>query len=423
MNKLGLSVRFILILLLMQLSQVFAQLKSAASVWLEVPDLQVRVEENGAQFLPATAHVGYVRVHLSRQPQDVSYGSVTTRLNAEVANIVTTQRSTSEGIVCDVDLTRNPMLALHPGRNSLEITFRDRWNQSHYAAFLLELPSGKHYAPSRPDLHLAAGGQRYAIVVGVAHYKFAGSGLQNLAYADSDAAAFRDFLLLPHGGNFRATNVRFLLNEDATLDNVKVALTRFLAQAHPEDTVVLYLNLHGGYDPGDPQNKYLLTYDSDPRDMANSALAVTELPNLLSNYVNTKHIVTFADSCHSLQIGEAQRTRVKPANLVNQYLVRAAEVSGLAAIEASDIGETSGEGHQWEDHGVFTYYLLKGLSGEADQNHDGTVSARELFSYVQQQVSKATHDTQLPISAIGWKDDVALAGVLTAGGGGPHHSK
>lgn len=422
MNRLGPCVRFIILLSLMQLSQAVAQLKSPASVWLEIPDLHVRVEENGAQLLPVTP-VSYVRVHLGRQPQDVSYGSVTTRLNAEVANIVTTQRSTGEGIVCDVDLARNPMLALHPGRNSLEITFKDRWNQPHYAAFLLELPNGKHHGPSHPDLRLVANGQRYAVVIGVAHYKFAGSGLQNLAYADGDAAAFRDFLLLPHGGNFRATNVRLLLNEDATLVNVKEALTRFLAQVHPEDTVVLYLNLHGGYDPGDPQSKYLLTYDSDPRDMANSALAVTDLPNLLSNYVKTKRIVTFADSCHSLQIGEASRTNMKPTNLVNQYLVRASEVSGLAALEASDIGEISSEGHQWDDHGVFTYYLLKGLSGEADQNRDGTVSTRELFSYMQQEVSKATHDAQLPISAIAWNDDVALAGVKTAEAGGSRHMK
>lgn len=422
MNRPRLFFRLIILLTLLQLSQATAQLKSAASVWLEIPDLQVRVEENGAQLLSATP-VRYVRVHLGRQPQDVSYSSVTTRLNAEVANIVTTQRSTAEGIVCDVDLARNPMLALHPGRNSLEITFKDRWNQFHYAAFLLELPNEKHHVPLRPDLHLVTGGQRYAVVIGVAHYKFAGSGMQNLAYADTDAAAFRDFLLLAHGGNVRAANVRLLLNEDATLDNVKEALTRFLAQVQPEDTVVLYLNLHGGYDPADPQSKYLLTYDSDPRDMANSALAVADLPNLLSNYVKTKHIVTFADSCHSLRIGEASPTNVKPANLVNQYLVRASEISGLAALEASDIGEISGEGHKWEDHGVFTYYLLKGLSGEADLNHDGTVSARELFSYVQQQVSKATHDAQLPISAIGWNNDVALAGVKTAEAGAARHIK
>jgi hypothetical protein len=315
------------------------------------------------------------------------------------------------------------MLALHPGRNSLEINFQDRWNQPHYAAFLLELPNGKHHTPFHPDLKLVTHGQRYAVVIGVAHYKFAGSGFQNLAYADSDAAVFRDFLLLPHGGNFRATNVRLLLNEDATIVNVKEALTRFLAQVHSEDTVVIYLNLHGGHDPGDPQNKYLLTYDSDPRDMANTALAVSDLPNLLSNYVKTKHIVTFADSCHSLLLGEASRTKVKPTNLVNQYLVRASEISGLAALEASDIGEISGEGHQWDDHGVFTYYLLKGLSGEADQNRDGTVSARELFSYMQQAVSKATHDAQLPISAIAWNDDVALAGVRTAESVGPRHTK
>ena len=32
----------------------------------------------------------------------------------------------------------------------------------------------------------------------------------------------------------------------------------------------------------------------------------------------------------------------------------------------------SREGKEWDDHGVFTYYLLKGLKGEADSNDNGT---------------------------------------------------
>nr|MBI3612935.1 hypothetical protein [Nitrospirota bacterium] len=45
--------------------------------------------------------------------------------------------------------------------------------------------------------------------------------------------------------------------------------------------------------------------------------------------------------------------------------------------------------HQYEQgkHGLFTYFLLKGLAGAADRDHNGTVAVGELFEYAQRQVS------------------------------------
>jgi uncharacterized caspase-like protein len=63
---------------------------------------------------------------------------------------------------------------------------------------------------------------------------------------------------------------------------------------------------------------------------------------------------------------------------------------------------------------VFTHYLMQGLSGAADTNSDGTVTAREVFTYVQMKVSEDTVDGQLPIAAEGHSGDIALAGVATA---------
>ena len=39
-------------------------------------------------------------------------------------------------------------------------------------------------------------------------------------------------------------------------------------------------------------------------------------------------------------------------------------------------------------HGIFTYYLVEGLKGAADANHDGIVSLIELYAYVKDQVTK-----------------------------------
>jgi hypothetical protein len=46
--------------------------------------------------------------------------------------------------------------------------------------------------------------------------------------------------------------------------------------------------------------------------------------------------------------------------------------------------------HQYEygKHGLFTYYLLKGLGGEADRDHNGEVAVGELFEYSRERVSQ-----------------------------------
>ena len=46
--------------------------------------------------------------------------------------------------------------------------------------------------------------------------------------------------------------------------------------------------------------------------------------------------------------------------------------------------------------GVFSYFVIKGLQGAADANHDGVVDADELIKYVSEQVPMATMNKQHP---------------------------
>ncbi|HEX8882748.1 MAG TPA: hypothetical protein VF749_22055, partial [Candidatus Acidoferrum sp.] len=62
--------------------------------------------------------------------------------------------------------------------------------------------------------------------------------------------------------------------------------------------------------------------------------------------------------------------------------------------------------------GVFTYYLLKGLHGAADANHDGTVTTGELFNYVRRQVMTDTARTQNPRAITGSAENIPLSGPL-----------
>jgi len=89
----------------------------------------------------------------------------------------------------------------------------------------------------------------------------------------------------------------------------------------------------------------------------------------------------------------------------------------VALLTSAEANEVSREGAQWGGgHGVFSYYLLKGMQGEADgygQPRDGQVNAGELFDYVRDKVRKDTENRQHP--AVGHAFDRNLPLAITGG--------
>lgn len=63
---------------------------------------------------------------------------------------------------------------------------------------------------------------------------------------------------------------------------------------------------------------------------------------------------------------------------------------GRAIIVASSDTQVALEGY--EDQGVFTYALVKGLEGLADANKDGYITVSELSLYVESTVPELTYD-------------------------------
>lgn len=241
------------------------------------------------------------------------------------------------------------------------------------------------------------GPQRWAVVVGISEY--ANTGIPRLNFADNDAEAIAVFLEKPEGGGFERDHIRLLLNKDATLTNVRDALINFLSQAIDRDLVVIYFAGHGAPDPARPSNLYLLTHDSDPSVLGTSAFPMWQIQDVLGRYILAKRIVVFSDACHSGGISVDFATRgmgVTETNPINQYLADLARSKeGVVVFTASAAGEVSQELPEFR-HGVFTYYLLKGMQGEADLNNDYTVSINELMQYVEEQVKRKTKGTQNP---------------------------
>ncbi len=255
-------------------------------------------------------------------------------------------------------------------------------------------------------------GRKFAVVIGISRYKYHDGGLTDLKYADADARSVRDFLQEREGGNFSASDIFYLENEQATLDAVRTGLRNFLPRAGPADLVFFFIAGHGAPDPYAPQNLYFLLSDSKVADMPNTALPMDEVKQVLNQNLRAQRVIAFIDTCHSagLSGGKLVLTRGLENNLVNLYAAQLFKERGTAVLTSSDINEISHESEQWGGgHGIFTMALLEGLRGDADLNRDHLVTAGELFRYVHDRVSVATAFEQNPKALPGLNRDLTLS--------------
>ncbi len=197
-------------------------------------------------------------------------------------------------------------------------------------------------------------------------------------FADRDAQLLYDTLISSNSGNFAEQNVRKLIGPAATLDNVRQAIEVWLPSvALEEDRVLIYFAgeafLSGG-------KAYLALRDADPARAANTAYPMEALSGVLSSRVKARWKAVFTDASHGGAL-----TPETSNQAINQQL--GSVQSGVLAITASRRQESAFEDPQLDGgHGLFTYYLVQGLRGQADRDHDGFVVADELIEYVRSRV-------------------------------------
>ena len=264
------------------------------------------------------------------------------------------------------------------------------------------LPPKKYFE----DQHI----QRYAVVVGISDYK--DPKIPDLKYADADAQAFYDFITSPIGGNFNKDNVLLLKNEQATLKNVKLAITNFLKKAIDTDFVVIFMACHGEPEPDRPNNIYLLMHDSELDSLSATAYHMENVNTDMKRYISAKRLIFFADACHSAGLSEGGVGTRGFSNTVNIALSELKSTrEGWGILSASRAGEVSMESSQWGGgHGAFTYYLLEGMKGKADVegNKNGIVTLAETFDFLEEKVKRATQNAQHPDTAGNFDNNLPL---------------
>ncbi len=220
-----------------------------------------------------------------------------------------------------------------------------------------------------------------AVIFGIEDYK----NVSNVTFAHRDARFIKEYFNKTLG--IEENNIYYKVNEDvgkAEFDKV-FSKGGWLDKRVKYGKTEIYFYYAGHGSPDIKQNKaYLIPYDGDPNYASQTGYEIEKIYINLAN-LKAKNVTVFLDACFS------------GANRENEMLLADArpitiEVDspiayGITVFSAASNKEISSA---WTDmkHGLFSYFLMKGMQGNADKNSDGDLTIKELGDYIQSNVSE-----------------------------------
>jgi len=183
-----------------------------------------------------------------------------------------------------------------------------------------------------------------------------------------------------------------ILDKNATrvgiLDELGYKLKKELTK---DDLLVIYFAGHGEteYYKDSSKHGYIIPVDSDPNTIFSTAISMEKL-RTVSVRLPAKHIYYIMDSCYS-GIGLKRSRAVKKVDY--KFIKKMISIPVVQMITAGSEGE---EAYEVDGRGLFTDFIIRGIKGEADFNHDGVVTSSELGNFIRPEVTSASNATQTP---------------------------
>ena len=264
------------------------------------------------------------------------------------------------------------------------------------------------------------GSRRWLLSVGIR--KFADTRITPLTYTAKDAKSIEAYF---RQDQVPDSQIYLLVDETATKENIIQALETIRDKIAPPDTFMFFFSSHGVGD--NAGNTYFVTFDTVLDELSQTALPMQHIKETVQNF-GCHNVVMLADTCHS---GGVKSLKQQNEEDYNRIVRAAGKQTRVAILTSSRTHETSAESPQW-GHGAFTYYLLEGLAGTADNfPKDGQGSVTELFDHVMIAVPRATNRAQHPSGKFSYnwpgKKEAAipfgkvLKTVSPGGNAGPSH--
>ncbi|MDD4241293.1 MAG: ankyrin repeat domain-containing protein [Smithellaceae bacterium] len=233
-----------------------------------------------------------------------------------------------------------------------------------------ELPSAK----ATPDK------KAYAIVIGIERYR---QSLPRADFADRDAAVVVKYLENTLG--YPGENIITLTNDRALQSDFAKYFEKWLPNhVEPGSRVFIYYSGHGAPDPK-TGGAYLVPYDGDPTFITETGYSLNRMYAALGK-LPAKEIIVVLDSCFSGSGGRSVLARGARPLVMN--LQTATVLPKNMTVMAASSGEQISSTYHEKGHGLFTYFLLKGIKDGDVLTSDGALRMDDLYGYVKPQVER-----------------------------------
>ncbi len=218
---------------------------------------------------------------------------------------------------------------------------------------------------------------RYALIIGNEDYARYQKTLQteaNVPFARNDARVFKDYAVKTLG--VPEENIYLLLDATAGEMQQKIDLiSRLATKTGPDAEVIMFYAGHGFPDEVE-HNAYIIPVDVTGSNLA-SAVKLQDVYDRLGA-TGAKRITVMLDACFSgggreAPLMAARGVKVKPReNLINGNMV----------VFTASSGEQMALPLESQQHGIFTYYLLKKL-----QETGGKITYSQMADFLSQKIS------------------------------------
>ena len=258
------------------------------------------------------------------------------------------------------------------------------------------------YPPLNPALiKRQANRDAVAIIIGIADYK----SLPKADFANDDARLFYDYAIRALG--IKPENIKLLVDADADEVAILKAFRTWLpSRVRSTTDVYVYYSGHG-YPAQDGNSLYLLPPRADREFIARTAIQLQEINNDLQT-AKPKSVTIFLDACYSGQArnGETLVANARPVLLATEKKLFPDNFTVITASQSDQWSSSSPD----LQHGIFSYYLMRGMEGEADANRDGKITLGEMQVYLVENVGRqaATMSRKQQPQLIGNADSVLV---------------
>jgi len=218
-----------------------------------------------------------------------------------------------------------------------------------------------------------------AIIIGIADYK----SLPKADFANDDARVFYDYAIRALG--VKPENIKLLVDGDADEVAILKAFRTWLpSKVRSSTDVYVYYSGHG-YPVENGNGLYLLPQRADREFIARTSIQLQEI-NADLQAAKPKSVTIFMDACYSGQARNGE-TLVASARPIVPKVDKKLFPDNFTVITASQADQWSSSSPELK-HGIFSYYLMRGMEGEADANKDGKITLGEMQAYLSENVGR-----------------------------------